>query len=72
MGLHASPTCQVSFGSNGKCRGLLLCEENKGMKVMFNMMNEARVGVGAVGMFNASCAYLYALNFFLLYGGISK
>jgi alkylation response protein AidB-like acyl-CoA dehydrogenase len=63
MGLHASPTCQVSFGSKGKCRGLLLGEENKGMKVMFNMMNEARIGVGAVGMFNASCAYLYALNY---------
>ena len=63
MGLHASPTCQISMGSNGKCRGLLLGEENKGMKVMFNMMNEARVGVGAVGMFNASCAYLYALNY---------
>jgi len=27
------------------------------------MMNEARLGVGALGMFNASCAYLYAINY---------
>ncbi|NOY68039.1 MAG: acyl-CoA dehydrogenase [Deltaproteobacteria bacterium] len=63
MGLHASPTCQLSFGGKGKCRGLLLGEENKGMRVMFQMMNEARLGVGAIGLFNASCAYLYAVNY---------
>ncbi|MBU0991687.1 MAG: acyl-CoA dehydrogenase [Proteobacteria bacterium] len=63
MGLHASPTCQLTFGGKGKCRGVLLGEENKGMRVMFHMMNEARLGVGALGLFNASCAYLYALNY---------
>lgn len=63
LGLHASPTCQLSFGAKGKCRGLLLGEENKGMRVMFHMMNEARLGVGALGLFNASCTYLYALNY---------
>ena len=42
MGLHASPTCQLTFGGKGKCRGVLLGEENKGMRVMFHMMNEAR------------------------------
>ncbi|MFP4572103.1 MAG: acyl-CoA dehydrogenase [Desulfobacterales bacterium] len=63
LGLHASPTCQLSFGSRGGCRGLLLGEENKGMRVMFHMMNEARLGVGALGLFNASCAYLYALDY---------
>lgn len=63
LGLHASPTCQLTFGGKGKCRGLLLGEENKGMRVMFHMMNEARLGVGALGMFNASCAYLYAVNY---------
>ncbi|MEZ4603653.1 MAG: acyl-CoA dehydrogenase family protein [Desulfobacterales bacterium] len=30
---------------------------------MFHMMNEARLGVGALGLFNASCAYLYAVNY---------
>ncbi|MFW6011486.1 MAG: acyl-CoA dehydrogenase [Desulfosalsimonas sp.] len=63
LGLHASPTCQLSFGSRGGCRGLLLGEENKGMRVMFHMMNEARLGVGALGLFNSSCAYLYALDY---------
>ncbi len=63
LGLHASPTCQLAFGGKGNCRGLLLGEENKGMRVMFHMMNEARLGVGALGLFNASCAYLYAVNY---------
>ncbi len=63
LGLHASPTCQLTFGGKGKCRGVLLGEENKGMHVMFHMMNEARLGVGALGLFNASCAYLYAVNY---------
>ncbi|MCP4367284.1 MAG: acyl-CoA dehydrogenase, partial [Deltaproteobacteria bacterium] len=63
MGLHASPTCQMTFGGKGQCRGVLLGEENKGMQVMFYMMNEARLGIGAVGLFNASCAYLYAVNY---------
>lgn len=63
MGLHGSPTCQLAFGAKNKCRGVLLGEENKGMKVMFQMMNEARLGIGAVGLGNASCAYLFALNY---------
>ncbi len=63
LGLHASPTCQLTFGGKGGCRGVLLGEENKGMRVMFHMMNEARLGVGAIGLFNASCAYLYAINY---------
>ncbi|OGR27585.1 MAG: acyl-CoA dehydrogenase [Desulfobacterales bacterium RIFOXYA12_FULL_46_15] len=63
MGIHASPTCQLAFGSKGDCRGELLGEENQGMKVMFHMMNEARLGVGSLGLFNASSAYLYALDY---------
>ncbi len=63
LGLHASPTCSLTFGGKGKCRGVLLGEENKGMKVMFQMMNDARLGVGALGLYNASSAYLYAVNY---------
>lgn len=63
MGLHGSATCQLTFGGKGNCRGQLLGEANKGMQVMFHMMNEARLGIGAVGLFNASCSYLYALNY---------
>jgi hypothetical protein len=41
----------------------LLGEENKGMQVMFHMMNEARLDVGAQGFSHASAAYLYAVNY---------
>ncbi len=63
MGLHGSPTTSLAYGSKGKCRGLLLGEENKGMQVMFHMMNEARLGVGLQGLNHASGAYLYAVNY---------
>jgi hypothetical protein len=63
MGIHASPTCSLAFGGKGQCRGLLLGEEHKGMKVMFHMMNSARLLVGAIGFTSASAAYLYALDY---------
>jgi len=63
MGLHGSPTCALTFGEDGKCLGELLGEENRGMKIMFQMMNEARLGVGLAGMALASTAYLHALEY---------
>jgi alkylation response protein AidB-like acyl-CoA dehydrogenase len=63
MGIHASPTCSLAFGSRGQCRGLLLGEANQGMKVMFQMMNAARLLVGAVGFTSASAAYQCALGY---------
>ncbi|MBU2487872.1 MAG: acyl-CoA dehydrogenase, partial [Proteobacteria bacterium] len=63
MGLHGSATCSLTFGGAGKCRGVLLGDMNKGMRVMFYMMNEARLAVGAIGQVNASTAYLYALEY---------
>ena len=63
MGLHGSATCAMSMGSKGVCRGLLLGEENAGMKIMFHMMNEARLDVGFMGFCNATAAFLHALNF---------
>ena len=63
MGLHASPTCSMSLGARDGCRGLLLGEENKGMQVMFHMMNEARLDVGFQGFMHGSAAYLYALDY---------
>jgi len=63
MGIHASATCSISLGSKGKCRGFLLGEENKGMRIMFHMMNEARLGVGFQGFNHATTAYLYAVNY---------
>ncbi len=63
LGLHGSPTCSMSLGGKGKCRGLLLGEENQGLMVMFHMMNEARLDVGSQGFAHASAAYLYAVNY---------
>jgi alkylation response protein AidB-like acyl-CoA dehydrogenase len=63
MGIHASATCSMALGAKGKCRGLLLGQERQGMKIMFYMMNEARLGVGFQAFNYASTAYLYALNY---------
>jgi alkylation response protein AidB-like acyl-CoA dehydrogenase len=63
MGIHGSPTCSMALGGKGKCRGLLLGEENKGLMVMFHMMNEARLDVGTQGFLHASAAYLYAVSY---------
>ena len=63
MGIHGNATCSLSLGSKGKCRGMLLGEENKGMRAMFQMMNEARLLVGLQGLSCASSAYLYAVNY---------
>lgn len=63
MGIHSSSTCSMAMGSRGNCRGLLLGKENEGMKIMFHMMNHARLVVGLQGFSYASGAYLSALNY---------
>jgi len=63
MGIHGSSTCTMALGSKGKCRGLLLGQENKGMREMFLMMNEARLLVGMQGLACASASYLNAVNY---------
>jgi hypothetical protein len=63
MGLHGSPTCSLTLGGSGKCRGWLLGEPNQGMRIMFHMMNEARLDVGFQGFSHATAAYLYALDY---------
>jgi alkylation response protein AidB-like acyl-CoA dehydrogenase len=63
MGIHGNATCSLSLGSKGNCRGMLLGAENKGMRAMFQMMNEARLLVGLQGLACASSAYLYAVNY---------
>jgi hypothetical protein len=63
MGIHGNVTCSIALGSKGRCRGLLLGEENKGMSEMFLMMNEARLLVGLQGFACASSSYLNALNY---------
>ncbi len=54
MGIHANSTCVMNFD---EATGYLLGEENKGLKAMFTMMNEARLGVGMQGMAISEVAY---------------
>lgn len=63
MGIHASPTCTMNFGDDGKCSGFLLGEPNKGMRLMFQMMNESRLAVALQGLGLAGAGYLSALGF---------
>ncbi len=63
LGLHGSPTCSISLGTKGKCRGILLGKKNQGMEIMFHMMNQVRLEVGTQSYSHASCAYLYALEY---------
>ncbi|MEM7018937.1 MAG: acyl-CoA dehydrogenase, partial [Pseudomonadota bacterium] len=63
LGIHASPTCVMSFGDNGDCVGYLIGEENRGMRYMFTMMNDARLTMAAQSIGIASRAYQRALSF---------
>ena len=51
LGIHASPTCVMKFGEKGDgAVGYLVGEENRGLNVMFIMMNAARLAVGTQGV----------------------
>jgi alkylation response protein AidB-like acyl-CoA dehydrogenase len=63
MGIHGNSTCSLTLGGKGNCRGMLLGEENKGMRAMFLMMNEARLLVGLQALSCASASYLNAVNY---------
>ena len=63
MGIHGSPTCTMSFGDSGGASGWLVGEPNRGLEVMFVMMNEARFGVGVQGVALAERAYQMALGY---------
>jgi len=66
LGIHASPTCVLSYGDNGGAIGTLIGEEGRGIEYMFLMMNGARLNVGLQGVAIAERAYQqardYALN----------
>ena len=50
LGIHASPTCIMSYGDEGDCTGWLIGPEMGGMRAMFTMMNNARLNVGLQGV----------------------
>ncbi len=63
LGIHASPTCVMSYGDDGGALGFLLGEENRGLAGMFTMMNNARLAVGTQGLGIAERAYQRALAY---------
>ena len=63
MGIKGSATCSLSFGDNDKCVGYLLGAERQGMKIMFQMMNEARLDVSQQALGTASSAYMHAITY---------
>ena len=60
MGIKATPTCVMNFDG---ATGWLVGEPNKGMRAMFTMMNEARLGVGMQGLGIAETAYQSAVAY---------
>jgi acyl-CoA dehydrogenase len=63
LGIHASPTCVMSFGEKEGAVGYLVGRENEGLPHMFTMMNEARQKVGLQGLGIAECAYQAARDY---------
>jgi alkylation response protein AidB-like acyl-CoA dehydrogenase len=63
LGIHASPTCVLSYGQNGGAIAELIGEENRGLEYMFIMMNAARYSVGLEGIGLSERAYQTALAY---------
>jgi alkylation response protein AidB-like acyl-CoA dehydrogenase len=60
MGIHGNATCVMNYDG---AEGYLLGEAHKGMRAMFTMMNEARLGVGMQGVAQAEVAFQNALDY---------
>ncbi|TXI10777.1 MAG: acyl-CoA dehydrogenase [Novosphingobium sp.] len=60
LGIHASPTCVMSYGDEGECIGEMVGHENGGLRAMFTMMNSARINVGSQGVQIAERAFQQA------------
>ncbi|WP_438955309.1 acyl-CoA dehydrogenase C-terminal domain-containing protein [Cognatiyoonia sp.] len=60
MGIHGNSTCVMNYD---EAEGYLIGEEHKGMRAMFVMMNEARLGVGLQGYAQAEAAYQNAVAY---------
>lgn len=54
MGIHANPTCTMSFDA---AQGFLVGRANEGIKAMFTMMNEMRLGTATQGVGLSECAF---------------
>jgi alkylation response protein AidB-like acyl-CoA dehydrogenase len=63
LGIHASPTCSMSFGDNDGAIGYIVGEPHKGLSYMFTMMNHARQDVGLQGLAVSERSYQQALQY---------
>jgi alkylation response protein AidB-like acyl-CoA dehydrogenase len=63
LGIHASPTCVLSYGEDGGAIGWRIGEPNRGLEAMFTMMNTERLLVGVQGVGIAERAYQTALAY---------
>ena len=63
LGYRGCPIAQLSFGDKNDCRGWLVGEPHNGLKYMFQMMNEARIGVGLGATAMITAAYYSALEY---------
>ncbi|MFV0297460.1 MAG: acyl-CoA dehydrogenase family protein, partial [Hyphomicrobiaceae bacterium] len=60
LGIHASPTCVMTYGEGEGALGYLIGTENRGLNTMFIMMNQARLAVGVQGVAIAERATQHA------------
>ena len=63
LGYRGCPIVQLSIGDKNDCRGWLVGEPHSGLKYMFQMMNEARIGVGMGATAMATAAYYASLDY---------
>ena len=63
LGYRGCPIVQLSIGDKKDCRGWLVGEPHNGLRYMFQMMNEARIGVGLGATSMATAAYYAALDY---------
>jgi alkylation response protein AidB-like acyl-CoA dehydrogenase len=63
MGYKGAPIAHLMIGSSDACEGYLVGEANQGLKYMFQMMNEARLGVGMNAVAIASAAFHASLDY---------
>jgi alkylation response protein AidB-like acyl-CoA dehydrogenase len=63
IGWRGLPSLALNFGESNSCHGWLVGQPNRGISYMFQMMNEARIMVGANGVATASVAYFESLEY---------
>ncbi len=63
LGYRGCPIVQLSMGDKNNCRGWLVGEPHNGLKYMFQLMNQARIGVGIGAASIATAAYYASLDY---------